>query len=269
MAFDDAPIRNRTDYNGLLALPYSGWAWEFKRRDSALRRDARVARTPSPIMLRREDGSCLIRLPRRSFTAEAHGLHFLPDPAKSALEVTPFWLPDVMTANLEAAAQIGAALTKRDEPLRWQDIPGDKTILMMPQRRPKLVIRTKGYAVQLSLNAQGAPIPHAIYISVQLGASQLLRENLRHLEEFVSHCCGAKLNCRPRRGYSPKTLRDALIALDGSLEGASQREIAGRIFGERQASEDWGDGVLSLKSRTRRLIRKGRALMESEYLNLL
>lgn len=269
MAFRDAPERTRTDYDRLLALPYSGWAWEFKRRDPALRRDARSLRTLPPITLRRDDGSFLIRLARRSFTAETYGLHFLPDPQKSALEVTPFWLPDVMTANLEAASRIGAALTKQVDPLRWQDIPGDKTILIMPQRRPKLVVQTTGYAAQLSLNAQGAPIPHAIYISVQLGANQLLRENLRHLEEFVSHCCGTKLNCRPRRGYAARTLRDALIALDGSLEGASQREIAGRIFGEKQVAEDWGDGVLSLKSRTRRLIRKGRVLMETEYVKLL
>jgi len=269
MAFGDTPHWKKADYTRLLALPYSGWAWEFKRRDPALRRDARSIRTPSPIVLRRDDGSHLIRLSRRSFAAEAYGLHFLPDPQKSALEVTPFWLPDVMTANLEAASRIGAALTKQDDPLRWQDIPGDKTILIMPQRRPKLVVRTKGYAAQLSLNARGAPIPHAIYISVQLGASQLFRENLRHLEEFVSHCCGAKFNYRPRRGYAPRTLRDALIALDGSLEGASQREIAGRIFGQKQVEDDWGDGVLSLKSRTRRLIRKGRTLMESEYTNLL
>lgn len=269
MASGDAPNKVNTDYDRLLALPYTGWAWEFKRRDPALRRDARAIRSAPPVILRRNDGSTLIRLARRSFTAEDYGLHFLPDPEKSALDVTPFWLPDVMTANLEAAAQIGDALSRRDEPVRWQDIPGDKTLLIMPQRRPKLVVRTWGYAAQLSLNADSTPIPLAIYISLNLGARQLLRENLRHFEEFASHCCGAKLNCRPRRGFASHTLRDALIALDGSLEGASQREIATRIFGEKHVSEDWGEGILSLKSRTRRLIRKGRALMESEYLKLL
>jgi T6SS, Transcription factor, DNA binding domain len=64
-------------------------------------------------------------------------------------------------------------------------------------------------------------------------------------------------------------LRQALLALDGSLAGATYRQIAIRIFGEDSVRKDWNAATRFLKDRTRRLVAKGRALMNGGYRDLL
>ena len=256
-------------YDRLLTLPYSGWAWEFKRRDPALLKAYRSLTAFAPAVLERSDGSTLIRQPIRCPVAEQFGLHFLPDPRKFAYETTPFWLPDIMSANMDAAAAIAEKLREGDRPLNWRNIPGRKTFLMVPGRRTKLNIASDTYTAQLAIDPSEAPVPLAIYLTLQIGARHLIRENLRLLQDFADHCCGLKFDCRPRRGYAPDKLKQALIALDGSLAGASQREIGAAIFGDDQIKSDWDTGVHAFKSRTRRLIRKGRDLMEKDYRDLL
>ena len=64
-------------------------------------------------------------------------------------------------------------------------------------------------------------------------------------------------------------LRQALLALDGSLAGATYRQIAIRIFGEDSVRKYWNAATRFLKDRTRRLVAKGRALMNGGYRDLL
>lgn len=58
-------------------------------------------------------------------------------------------------------------------------------------------------------------------------------------------------------------------ALDGSLAGRSQREIAGLLFGSEQAEADWRHPGQHLRDRVRRAVGRGRALMGGGYLELL
>lgn len=60
-----------------------------------------------------------------------------------------------------------------------------------------------------------------------------------------------------------------LSALDGSSMGLSQREIAVALYGRNRVESDWGRGSDHLKSHVRRLILRGRWLMEGGYLSLL
>ena len=64
-------------------------------------------------------------------------------------------------------------------------------------------------------------------------------------------------------------LRDGLIALDGSLVGASYREIAEVVHGKETTREAWRSASRSLKDKVRRDVRRGRLLMEGGYLKLL
>ncbi len=60
----------------------------------------------------------------------------------------------------------------------------------------------------------------------------------------------------------------SLQALDGLLAGASQREIAGVLFGESRVEKDWhADG--ELRAQVRYLIRRGEALMQGGYADLV
>lgn len=257
-----------TAYDRLLSLPYSGWSWEYKRRDAALRA-ARYSSRVNVAMMRRNDGTCLYRLKSRDRKAESFGLHFIPDPSLSAFEATPFWLPEIMSVNLEAASEIADRAARGRTPLRWDEIPGEKHFLIAPGRRPKLVINAPGYAAQLAIDEHALPVPQAVYMSLRLGAGHLVHDNLRHVEAFADFCLGRDVVCKPLRGLSPTKLRDALIALDGHLAGVSQRRIAEVIFGCEMVRQDWDNGPRSYKSKTRRLIKKGVSLMEQGYKDLL
>jgi hypothetical protein len=60
----------------------------------------------------------------------------------------------------------------------------------------------------------------------------------------------------------------SLQALDGLLAGASHREIAGALFGVLRVKKDWhADG--ELRAQVRHLIRRGEALMQAGYVDLL
>ena len=60
----------------------------------------------------------------------------------------------------------------------------------------------------------------------------------------------------------------SLQALDGLLADASQREIAAALFGVSRVEKDWhADG--ELRAQVRHLIRRGEALMQAGYVDLL
>jgi len=255
-------------FDRLMWLSYSGWAWEFKRRDPELLRAYRMLKT-RPVSIMRSDGSQLFRLRLPCEQSEQFGLQFLPDPRLSAYETPIFWLPHIMTSNLDAAGELGLRFAQSDEQLSLPGLPGKKSILISPGRRTKLAIAARGYAAQIAINAPSAPLPLGIYLTLKVGAGARMLQKVECFDQFARFCSGLHFDAKPRRGYAPIKLRQALTALDGWLSGASQREIAGVIFGAKLVSEDWNDGVHSYKSRTRRLIKKGRSLMEKDYLKLL
>ncbi|HPE30251.1 MAG TPA: DUF2285 domain-containing protein [Parvularculaceae bacterium] len=256
-------------YEHLLSLPGSGWSWEFKRRDPELRIAQRRARAVRPIIGSRADGSTIFRLNQRCHVAESIGLHFIPDPALSALAAPIFWLPDAMKASFDVVAQSVNSDSSRIRHLRWDELPGKKLVLISPGRRDKLVIRAPGYEAQLAIDSAGAPIGRAISYSLILGVDHLAAERLSQLEEFGRVCDGFAARLAPPRGARPQRLRDALIALDGELAGVSRRRIAEVIFGPEPICEGWDDGDESYKKRTKRLVEKGLELMRDGYRRLL
>jgi len=58
-------------------------------------------------------------------------------------------------------------------------------------------------------------------------------------------------------------------ALDGSLAGRSQREVAAMLFGPQRVEADWRDPGQHIRDRVRRAIRRGYTLMKGGYLELL
>jgi len=265
----EGPDLNRKDYDALLELPLSGWGWEYARRFPELKKAAARARRTAPVMIERRDGVRLIRLRRRYPEAEEFGLQFFPDPEKSALETTPFWLPEAANSSLEAALEFEEMHARKGRTLSWTALPGEKHFLIGPGRRPKLVVAAKGYAAQIAIEENMLPVPQAVYLSLRLGAGQLVGEHLRAVEEFAAFCHGAKGRCRMLRGLSPERLRDAIIALDGELAGFPRRKIGEAIFGAEAVARGWDVGDESYKKRTKRLVEKGLALMEFGYRKLL
>lgn len=101
-------------------------------------------------------------------------------------------------------------------------------------------------------------------------------------------CCGLTIPVADRRGRvaamtfaadepDPTFLRVAgrygqvlqLMALDGSLAGASHREIATALLGEQRVQSDWTDPGDHLLDRIRRTVRRGHMLMNRGYRDFL
>ena len=78
-----------------------------------------------------------------------------------------------------------------------------------------------------------------------------------------------KTDLEPPRSQEYHRLRNALIALDGYHANASQRDIAGVLFGIKLADAAWRNGDLSFKQRARRAIQLGRRLSAGDYRRLL
>ncbi len=81
--------------------------------------------------------------------------------------------------------------------------------------------------------------------------------------------------CAPRRSFTliqptrpALNHMRALQALDGELAGASQREIAGVIFGEAMTALQWTSDS-ALRAQVRALSHQGRSLMNGGYRSLL
>ncbi|MGE3871343.1 MAG: DUF2285 domain-containing protein [Parvibaculaceae bacterium] len=72
-----------------------------------------------------------------------------------------------------------------------------------------------------------------------------------------------------RPAASGGRLGQILRALDGWQAGLSQRQIGIELFGAARVREEWGEGSDHLKSQVRRLVRRGRWLMEGGYRTLL
>ena len=259
---------DQAGYNELLTLPNSGWGWEFKRRDPVFRKQALVARCRGPIVLRRDDGAMLLRLRRRQLDAEEHGLQFFPNPNDSALVTYPFWLPEMLVSDLDASVEEDRGEQQNERSLRWDRLPGRKIFLYGPGRRPKLMISKERFVAQLAIEEGNLPILSKLHISIKVGSRHLIN-NGRCLNSFIHFCNGTPLSDSSLRGYRPEKLRNALIALDGHIAGASRRNIAELIFGMDVVKSSWNDGNDLYKKRTKRLVEKGLYLMNEGYKKLL
>ncbi len=256
-------------YSGLEELPCSGWAWEFKRRDPELINAYNSGQSIRPQFHMNNQAIGVFNLQEQCPTAEEFGLHFIPNPNLSAHDIVPFWLPDIMHFNFHASVELLEDHKSKDIAFHWKNIPGEKNILFSPTRRTKLNVNAHAYAAQFTIEENSASVLDTKYLSLKIGEKHLRHDNIVYLSEFSTHCQGQDITHKFRRGFFPETLKQALIALDGVLNKATQREISSALFGSKQTQFDWDNGIFSLKSRTRRLIKKGQSLMTHDYRKLL
>ena len=121
-------------------------------------------------------------------------------------------------------------------------------------------------------------LEHHRRLSLSLRAQPLLlRCTLCGIEEFetkailLRHLCGLYRHRRFLACLYPVERRarrwaEMLRAWDGADAGASQRDIAAVLFGERAATESWDD---LYRTRIQRLLRGARRMVEGGYLKLL
>lgn len=233
-------------YLYVLHLDGPALAWEYLRRHPDYRRD----------WLRRR---------RQSEAARAWGLRLLEDPALDARDAHPAWFPDhdgvlQLYPDADPPPEAGA--------FEFWRIPGYKH-LIHDGKRLVLVARWPGCCVRLAL-APGLADGMAYLYAVRACATpctsyRTITAALDKLATVGAAVPAAAARSRP----TPAALMElhTLQALDATLAGASLRETAIGLFGADTAATGWyGDG--GLRSRVRRLVRRGQSLMRGGYRRL-
>ena len=233
-------------YLYVLHLDDLALAWEYLRRNPEYRRD----------WLDRQ---------RQPEAAQRWGLRLLEDPRLDARDAHPAWFPDhPQLIQLYPDADPMPDSTAFDV---WR-IPGNKC-LVHDGRRLLLTARWPGCCLRLAMAPgleDGMAYVHAVHACDRPCASYCsLPAELDKLAAATDAAPVAAARCRP----SPAELLElhTLQALDATLAGASLREVASGLFGAAAATGGWhADG--GLRSKVRRLVRRGRALMYGDYRRL-
>jgi hypothetical protein len=264
----DCPKHIQPD-GGDAAFDLSDWAWEFLRRHPDYRRDWRGAVPRSLPVVRLDDGTELLRLRRRYPAAERWGLYAFADPSNAARCAPVFWLPNVSRRiiRVRGVPNGESVATAR---LKLADFRVRRTAVIGIDGAQ--IVTLKGYGTYVSLDIRDVPaLARPLPLVVELDRLDDLGRHTDALKT-LQHFMQLRPNDPPPRpafGSDDRRFRHTLIALDESMAGKTYRQIAIAIHGEQRVAEEWGNGSDFLKDRMRRLVAKGRELMQSGYRDLL
>ncbi|OMG66343.1 hypothetical protein AUR61_005485 [Stutzerimonas balearica] len=233
-------------YLYVLHLDNLALAWEYLRRNPEYRRDWQDRQ-------------------RRPEAAQRWGLRLLEDPRLDARDAHPAWFPDHpelihLYPDVDPMPDSVA--------FDFWCIPGSKG-LVHDGRRLLMTTRWPGCCLRLTIAPgleQGMTYVHVVRACPRPCARyHILVAELDKLAVAADTAPFAAARCRP----SPAALLElqTLQALDATLAGASLREMAAGLFGFAAVIGGWhADG--GLRSKVRRLVRRGQTLMHGGYRRL-
>ena len=227
-------------YLYILWLDALALAWEYLRRHPDYRLD----------WLRRHRRHHIH--PAAASAAHRWGLRLLEDPALDARDAHPAWLP--------GHAAVVQLYPDADPPpdataFAFWRVPGHKQLLH-DGKGLVLIARSPGHCLRFAL-APGLEDGMAVAYAHRGGAAAPAR----------GHMPGATLaDTKPRPTPAALLELHTLQALDATQAGASLREVAEGLFGPDAVADWYSDG--GLRSKVRRLVRRGHALMRGGYRRL-
>ena len=256
--------KEKKDYAYTRGLDKPGWAWEFLRRNSVFQLSAEQANTAHPLTCKHVDGTHIYKADEPHHDAEMWGLSAFPNLLTSAVDGHIFWHPRALSAQLRLRLTPCSGNTV--EAFALGDFKCRKAILCQAGEE-QLVLQRGTESVRLTACGHSLlePCIHAIFeiegfakAQTSMGALHRLLE-LRHVMEE---------NPQVHSLHNAKW-HDYLIALDGHLAGRSYRDIAEILYGPDRIGPYWTDDSRGYKSKVRRAVRSGLALMNGGYRDLL
>lgn len=233
-------------YLYVLYLDDPALAWEYLRRNPDYRRDWRFRRD----------------VPE---AGERWGLRLLEDPACDARDAQPDWLADPdRLVQLCPIADISAGPGAFD---LWR-LPGRKR-LTHDGDRLVLTCELASHVLRGAIStALGDGMPYAYAVRPGSRLSERWRTVEGDLAQWEAAGTEPAAVAHDRPGRTALLHLRTLQALDGTLAGASHREIAEALFSLATVAEQWFEDS-DLRAHVRRLIRGGQALMRGGYRRLL
>ena len=234
-------------YLYVLHLDGPALAWEYLRRNPEYRRTWQRHRCHS------------------QHEAERWGLRLLEDPTRDARDAHPDWFPDP-----SSVVQVYPDIDPTDDALPFQlwSIPGHKHLTHDGKR----LVLTAHFIDDMLRMAISPALEDGMAYAYAVRAGCQLRERWRAIEAELTMLDDANARraatATDRPGRVPMLHMRTLQALDGTLAGASQREVAEVLYGITTVAERWYDDS-DLRAQVRRLIRRGQTLMAGGYHRLL
>jgi hypothetical protein len=252
------------DYAYTRGLDHTGWAWEFLRRNEDYKRDYRTNRAGHPLPIIHNSGAVVVRLRRRVLAAEQWALHLFADPYKSARDAHVFWLADRLKNAVSCTLRI--ANDNVMGALSLASFVGQRRILVTPNQEFVVIADHQMSACMVVKNATFLIGNSSVTFEI-LGFEDPTKaieavQTLRRLRTNAAKELNVQ-SCFP-----PKYL-NYLIALDGHLAGRSYRDIAEILYGADRIGPYWTDDSRGYKSKVRRAVERGVALMKGGYRALL
>jgi hypothetical protein len=145
------------------------------------------------------------------------------------------------------------------------ELPCERTIVQTSDGRKHLLLSEEKHALQLVFDSE-VDLHEDAYFEIRASAPGILTQQI----EAIS-CLDFLLKrgqFKPSYSMMPARFRmtpEILYALDLARYGLSQREIAIRIFGEEAVKGGWDDISHHVQSRTYRLLKKGRNLINKGH----
>jgi hypothetical protein len=190
------------------------------------------------------------------------------DPEKHAGDTAVFWRPELLAdvVRLHRARDRLDDPCVRFDPETWLG----RRATHVDEDGIHIILSAAGTEHRLWLPSAEAP-PPGTPLEAALDLDAYTVDQTEAVLRFLKHVAVKPVPTGRRHkagGGQPKRLAQMLQALDGSLAGASYREIASAVFGERRVAEDWGRAS-SLKDATIYLVQSAQALMAGGYRGLL
>ena len=264
---DLGDVVRKYDYTAKLGR--DRWAWEFLRRGTEVRNIAR--RYSSDEQVSRRPGHCpsvtLLKLRRPQPEAEAWGLAFFPGPDLDALAADVFWSAVRYPRDVYVHV-VHAAPDYVDEYLLLALQRCQITHLTGCDGREQFILRGAGCAQQV--RAGGLSLlcaePHRMLLTIE--GDECLDAKLATLKK-ARRVYGDHVTGPPRWTRQARELRDALVSLDCKAAGLSYWETAEVIHGREHVDTIRSRGSRALKDAMRRNLRRGEALRDGGYRDML
>jgi hypothetical protein len=260
---DDQPWRRADTYDYTDALPRRAWGWEFLRRDPSYQREWAVIRPAVSVEQRRH--LSLLKANRPLDDLAPWGVFFRGS-ARSRCD----WRHGVLAARSMPSRPAGDGRSSRlIGPILARDAPPPHGAADPAGRLPASLGARSRRSLQLAVQGLSLLEPVSLRTNAVFD-SRPLRARLAALE-----CLNALISTQRFPDHlfpvDPKSrrLRHVLQALDGSLAGATYRDIAVALLGEARVLADWSDAGRHLFDQVRRAVQRGRYLMNGGYRSFL
>lgn len=208
-----------------------------------------------------------VRVSAAAGNANEWGLLVAEDPSLAASAARIFWSPCLDTSVIEVAAS--RALANGCDEFDLARMPLAPTIAVSADGRQHVSLTDGFRRIRIDVTS-GSILDGPVRLHYQLAGIEGIEPKLLTIQRLLALIRLGRF-ARGLEKPEPRAARwvAMLRAYDALSEGASQREIASVLFGERRVQAEWRQDSDSLRLRIQRLVRSGETLVRGGYKALL